>query len=52
MLRFLKFLSEQPGVWVASRAQVAEHWRKTFPYESAKAQDKVAIVKNVNPFRA
>jgi hypothetical protein len=49
--RFVKFLSEQPEVWVASRAQIAQHWRSNFPYEPAKAHDKVTIVKNVDPYK-
>jgi hypothetical protein len=50
--RFLKYVSEQPDVWVASRAEVAQHWRATFPYDPTKAQDKVEIPRNVNPFQS
>ncbi|GFZ42332.1 hypothetical protein JCM24511_00047 [Saitozyma sp. JCM 24511] len=49
--QFVKFLSEQPEVWVASRAQIAQHSRSNFPYEPAKAHDKVTIVKNVDPYK-
>jgi len=49
--QFLKYVSEQPDVWVASRAEIANHWRDKFPYDSTKAQDKVDIPKCVNPFK-
>lgn len=50
--RFLRYVSGQSDVWVASRAEVAQHWRATFPYEPTKAQDKVKIPRNVNPFQS
>jgi peptidoglycan/xylan/chitin deacetylase (PgdA/CDA1 family) len=29
---FMKYISEKEGVWVASRRDIAKHYRKTFPY--------------------
>jgi len=29
---FMKYISEKEGVWVASRRDIATHYRKTFPY--------------------
>lgn len=37
-------VSEKPCVWVAKRSDIADHWKKHFPYDPAKAfgQTKVA----------
>ncbi|ORY24446.1 hypothetical protein BCR39DRAFT_472288 [Naematelia encephala] len=48
--QFVKFVTEQQGVWVAPRAEIAKHWRANFPYSPSVAHDKVTIVKNVNPY--
>jgi peptidoglycan/xylan/chitin deacetylase (PgdA/CDA1 family) len=29
---FMKYISEKEGVWVASRRDIAKHYRDTFPY--------------------
>lgn len=29
---FMKYISEKEGVWVASRRDIANHYRQTFPY--------------------
>lgn len=31
LARFLDYVAEQDGVWVARRIDIAEHWRKRFP---------------------
>lgn len=31
--KFMKYISEKEGVWVANRRDIAEHYRKTFPYK-------------------
>ncbi|EIW66226.1 hypothetical protein TREMEDRAFT_35402 [Tremella mesenterica DSM 1558] len=34
---FLKYISEKEGVWVATREEIANHWKETFPYDKKKA---------------
>lgn len=29
----MKYISEKEGVWVASRRDIANHYRTTFPYK-------------------
>lgn len=31
LVAFLDYLQKHEGVWVATRTQIAEHWRKTHP---------------------
>jgi hypothetical protein len=31
--RFMEYISKKPDVWVATRQEIAEQWRKKFPYE-------------------
>ena len=33
--RFLDYISEKPDVWVCTRAEIADHWRNTFPHQPA-----------------
>lgn len=35
---FMKYVSEKEGVWVATRKQIAEHYRRTFPYKAGSAK--------------
>lgn len=30
---FMKYISSKEGVWVATRRDIANHYRKTFPYK-------------------
>jgi peptidoglycan/xylan/chitin deacetylase (PgdA/CDA1 family) len=30
---FMKYVSEQEGVWVTTRKEIALHYRKKFPYK-------------------
>lgn len=29
---FVKYVQQQPGVWITTRKDIALHWRETFPY--------------------
>ena len=44
-------VASHKDVWVATRAQVADHWRSTFPYTPSMAQDKINLPKNVDPYK-
>lgn len=35
---FMKYVSEKEGVWVATRRQIAEHYRTKFPYKPGSAR--------------
>jgi peptidoglycan/xylan/chitin deacetylase (PgdA/CDA1 family) len=30
--KFLEYVSQHPDVWVATREEIAIHWRKNFPF--------------------
>jgi urate oxidase len=32
LARFLDYIAEKPGVWIARRIDIARHWRERFPY--------------------
>lgn len=34
--KFVEYIAEKEGVWVATRTQIAEHFRETFPYQKGK----------------
>ncbi|WP_439552025.1 allantoinase PuuE [Falsiroseomonas sp.] len=38
LMRFLDYIGKFEGVWVARRAEIAEHWRATFPYQPGMEQ--------------
>lgn len=31
--RFLEYVRGHDGVWVATREEIADHWKKTYPYK-------------------
>lgn len=33
---FMKYIQDKPGVWVATRREIAAHFRKEFPYKPGK----------------
>lgn len=35
---FMLYISEKPGVWVATRKDIAEHYRGKFPYKPGSRQ--------------
>ncbi|KAL9932143.1 hypothetical protein V8E36_008915 [Tilletia maclaganii] len=35
LARFLEYIAQKDGVWVATREQIADHWRKTHPPSQA-----------------
>ncbi|OAL24980.1 hypothetical protein AYO20_10583 [Fonsecaea nubica] len=37
--RFLSYIASKPDVWVCTRAEIAEHWRRRFPYQPASVKD-------------
>ena len=38
LARFMDYILSRPNVWVARRIEIAEHWRKTFPYAPGHEQ--------------
>jgi peptidoglycan/xylan/chitin deacetylase (PgdA/CDA1 family) len=34
--KFVEYISQKPGVWVATRSEIAEHFREQFPYQKGK----------------
>jgi putative urate catabolism protein len=42
LARFLDYVQGHKNVWVARRSEIAEHWRKTFPY--APGMEQIARV--------
>ncbi|WP_191082668.1 allantoinase PuuE [Roseococcus microcysteis] len=38
LARFLDYIRGHEGVWVARRIEIAEHWRRTFPYSPGMEQ--------------
>lgn len=36
--KFMEYIGEKEGVWVATRRQIAEHYRQTFPYRPGSAK--------------
>ncbi|MBB3896691.1 allantoinase PuuE [Roseococcus suduntuyensis] len=38
LARFLDYIRGHEGVWVARRIEIAEHWRRTFPYQPGMEQ--------------
>lgn len=34
--RFVEYITGKPGVWVATRTQIAEHFREKFPYKKGQ----------------
>ncbi len=38
LARFLDYIQGHEGVWVARRIEIAEHWRKIFPYQPGLEQ--------------
>lgn len=38
LMRFLDYIGKFEGVWVARRIEIAEHWRRTFPYQPGMEQ--------------
>ncbi len=35
--RFLEYITDRPGVWIARRDDIAQHWTSKFPYDASKA---------------
>lgn len=33
--KFFEHVKTKPDVWCATREEIADHWRKTFPYQPA-----------------
>ncbi|KIV80980.1 hypothetical protein PV11_08435 [Exophiala sideris] len=38
---FVKYIEQQPDVWITTRKDIAMHWRTTFPYTRIKEQEEV-----------
>lgn len=38
MQKFLEYIDAKPHVWVCTRAEIAEHWRAKYPYQSASSR--------------
>jgi peptidoglycan/xylan/chitin deacetylase (PgdA/CDA1 family) len=34
--KFVEYIETKEGVWVATRTQIAEHFREKFPYQKGK----------------
>lgn len=46
--KFLEFVKEHEGVWLATREQIADHWAKTHPherYERPSEMDRAMFIK-------
>ncbi|GAA6041987.1 hypothetical protein JCM8097_009132 [Rhodosporidiobolus ruineniae] len=40
---FIKYIKARDGVWIAKREEIADFWRKSFPYDPATAHGKLPI---------
>lgn len=52
--KIVEYINSKEGVWVATRTQIAEHWREKFPYQKGYLapgikREEVESVKNAWP---